>query len=169
MAIDAHLPLPPASSAHPSVDDSTLLATFDDYDAAIAVIDLLAQAHFPVEQVSIVGHGVETVEQVTGRFGPAHAAARGALNGALVGLFFGLLFDWWGAIAPAAGWGWLAFGGLAYGAFVGGNLALLLELLVPRRRDFVSARSLTARHYDVVLTGGDRAAALRILGLSVAR
>lgn len=147
-----------------SQSDSTVLLTVDDYDDAVAAIDKLARAGFPIEQASIVGHGVEVVEQVTGRSGPGRVAASGAFNGALIGLFFGLLFDWWGALTPAVGWGWLALAGLAYGALLGAAIAMLFEFFAPRDRDFASTRSLVADRYDVVLRGGEPAAARRILG-----
>jgi hypothetical protein len=142
--------------------DGRPLVTVSSYDEAVGAVDALADAHFPVQHVAIVGRGVRTVEEVTGRFGPARAVASAALTGALIGLFFGLLFDWWGAVTPEVGWGQLALYGLIYGALAG----LLVSLLFQRaglRRDFSSVRALDADHYDVTLTGGERADAMRIL------
>ena len=141
--------------------DGRPLLTVSSYDAAVAAVDALAEARFPVRHVSIVGRGVRTVEQVTGRWGPARAIASTTLTGGLVGLFFGLLFDWWGAVDAEVGWGWLAFYGLVYGALAG----LLVSLLFSRtgQRDFSSVRTLDAEHYYVTLTGGERAEAMRIL------
>jgi len=166
MSIDAALPPRPASSRSPDGDGSAVLVTVDDYDEAAAVIDKLSRAQFPVEEVSIVGHGVELVEQVTGRSGAARATATGALNGGLIGLFFGLLFDWWGALVPDVHWAALAFAGLAYGALVGAGLTLLFRVIAGDRRDFASTRRLTAARYDVLLPAGARARALGILGTS---
>ena len=142
--------------------DGRPLVTVSSYEDAVAAVDALAGAHFPVQHVAIVGRGVRTVEDVRGRFGPARAVASAALAGGLIGLFFGLLFDWWGALTPEVAWGQLAFYGLVYGALAG----LLVSLLFQRaglRRDFSSVRTLDADHYDVTLTGGERAEAMRIL------
>ena len=141
--------------------DGRPLLTARTYDDAVRAVDALADARFPVQYVSIVGHGVRTVEDVTGRWGPARAIASTTLAGGLVGLFFGLLFDWWGAVDTEVGWGWLALYGAVYGALAG----LLVSLLFSRagQRDFSSVRSIEAESYDVTLTGGEGAEAMRIL------
>jgi hypothetical protein len=142
--------------------DGRPLMTVSSYADAVAAVDALADARFPVEHVAIVGRGVRTVEDVTGRSGPMREIAGAAATGGVIGLFFGLLFDWWGALTPEVGWGWLALYGLAYGAFAGLVVSLLLQS-VRGRRDFASVRTLDADHYDVTLTGAERAQALRIL------
>jgi hypothetical protein len=162
MAIEPSLSPPNAAPVSASPPAEVLL-TARDYDRAVAAVDVLADADFPVDHVAIVGHGIRTVEQVTGRWGRARAVGVGALNGALVGLFFGLLFDWWGALTPEIGWGSLALLGLVYGAVAGTVAGLLLRGFAGGGRHFASARALDADRYDVVLTGGDRVEALRVL------
>jgi hypothetical protein len=149
------------SEAAPPPDARPLL-TVSSYGDAVAAVDALADARFPVQHVAIVGRGVRTVEDVTGRSGPGRAIAFAAFTGGLVGLLFGLLFDWWGALTPAVGWGWLAVYGLAYGALAG-CIATLLFQRVSTSRDFSSVRTIDADHYDLMLTGAERAEALRIL------
>jgi hypothetical protein len=83
---------------------------------------------------------VEVIEQVTGRFGASRTLATFALNGGLIGLFFGLLFSWWGALTPEVHWVWLVFDGMAYGALLAVGLAVLLQALGLRRRNFASSR-----------------------------
>jgi hypothetical protein len=140
------------------------LLTTNSYESAVAAVDALADARFPVERVTIIGHGISTVEKVTGRYGYVRALGSGALTGAVVGLLFGLLFDWLGALEPSTGWGGLALGGLIYGAVVGGLIGVVLHgVMGGERRDFVSARSLQADRYEVLIAGGDRGEADRIL------
>ena len=162
MAIQPPIPAGDGQLDTGPVPDGPRLVTVDAYADAVGVVDVLADAHFPVEHVAIVGRGVRTVEDVTGRYGPMRAVASTTLTGALIGLFFGLLFDWWGAVSLETGWGWLALAGLIYGAFAGLFVGLLLQV-GGSRREFSSVRTLTAEHYDVTLTGGERAEALRIL------
>lgn len=155
-------PIGPQTDGGPPAGEPLLISS--TYEDAVAAVDALADARFPVERVTIVGRGIKTVEKVTGRFGLARATATGALNGALIGLFFGLLFDWWGALTPSGGWGWLALWGLLYGAVVGALVGVVVHsVLGGGRRDFASARSLIADRYEVLLAGGDRGQAVRVL------
>ena len=68
------------------------LREFGSYEEAQQLVDRLSDAGFPVEQVRIVGTGLRSVEQVTGRLTKGRAAAGGALTGAGFGLLIGLLF-----------------------------------------------------------------------------
>ena len=68
------------------------LARFDSYAGAQRVVDQLSDARFPVENVRIVGNGISSVEQVTGRLTKGRAALYGAGMGAWWGLFIALLF-----------------------------------------------------------------------------
>jgi hypothetical protein len=169
MSIEADVPPNHTATPSPNGDGSAVLVSVEDYDEAVAVIDKLARAQFPVEQASIVGHGVALVEQVTGRSGPARAVATGAVNGGLIGLFFGLLFDWWGALSPQVSQLWLALDGLAYGALLGAAFTMVFFLLTRGRREFASTRSLAAARYDVVVPGPERARALGVLGAPEAK
>jgi hypothetical protein len=155
-------PLSAKTAAGPPGGEALL--TSSSYGSAVAAVDALADAHFPVERVTIVGRGVRTVEKVTGRSGFGRALAGGALNGGMIGLFYGLLFEWWGALTLSADWEWLALWGLIYGAVIGGVIGLAFHWFADgARRDFASAQSLEADRYEVVLTGGDREQAVRIL------
>jgi hypothetical protein len=159
MAID---PITPQTDGGPPTGEPVLTTT--SYESAVAAVETLADAQFPVEHLTIVGRGISTVEKVTGRYGYGRALGSGALNGAVIGLFFGLLFDWWGALTPSTGWGWLALWGLSYGAVVGGLIGLVLHgVMGGARRDFASSRSLQADRYEVLLAGGDRGEAVRVL------
>ena len=159
-----HPPIPASDGMPDSAPppDGRPLLTVGSYDDAVAAVDALAEEGFPVRHTAIVGRGARSVESVTGRYGLGRAVASGAASGAAIGLFFGLLFDWWGALTPEDAWGWLAFEGLVYGALVGCLVALLFHR-AGSGREFSSFRTLEADQFEVVLTGGERAEALRIL------
>ena len=138
---------------------SEVLAEFDDYAGAQALVDRLSDQGFPVQHVRIVGTGIHSVEQVTGRLTVARAALAGAGSGAYFGLFVGLLFGLF-TIGPA----WLSFllVGVAVGAVFGAVFGALAHWATRGRRDFASVRGLAAQSYAVHVDD-DRAADARAI------
>jgi hypothetical protein len=139
------------------------VASYPSYQQAEAAVDHLADSGFPVERVSIVGHGLHYVEQVTGRFGYGDAALRGAISGAIAGALIGWLFgvfDWFNPLVAAA---WLAFDGLWFGAVVGALLGLLMHALTRGRRDFASVAGMRADSYEVIVDAEVAEEAARLL------
>lgn len=135
------------------------VATYPEYPSAQHAVDHLSDNGFPVERVAIVGTGLRTVEQVTGRMTVARAALSGAATGAWVGLLIGLLLgifaggDWWWVIITAVVLGLIwgtAFGAVAH-ATTGG------------RRDFSSVSGLRASDYAVEVDSGRADEAVRLL------
>lgn len=59
-----------------------VIASYDNYAEAEAAVDHLADRHFPVERIAIVGRDVKLVEQVTGRLTYLTAGVHGAAAGA---------------------------------------------------------------------------------------
>jgi hypothetical protein len=123
------------------------IASYASYRGAEKAVDWLSDQGFAVERSAIVGSGLRSVEQVTGRVTGGRAALLGAGQGALVGTLFALLFgvffsgpDFAGlllyALAVGAVFGAL-FGASAHYARSGG------------RRDFASAVDIEADRYDV--------------------
>lgn len=92
-----------AAESHPR-EGQEWIASFPDYVQAQALVDRMSDDGFPVQHVRIVGDGVRTVEQVTGRMTLGKAAVGGAATGAWFGLLVGLLFGLF-AIDPVS---WLA-------------------------------------------------------------
>ena len=64
------------------------IADFATYPAAQKAVSQLVEADIPARDIAIVGHGLRSVETVTGRLGYAAAARSGAVNGILLGLLF---------------------------------------------------------------------------------
>ncbi len=135
------------------------LARFDSYAAAQRLVDQLSDARFPVERVRIVGNGIRSVEQVTGRLTKARAALVGAGTGAWFGLFIALLFAlftigpaWWGVLLTTVLFG-AVFGAIA--GFVG-------HWATGGHRDFASVTSLEAAEYEVQVDAGLYEEALRL-------
>ncbi|HEX2310825.1 MAG TPA: general stress protein, partial [Vicinamibacterales bacterium] len=68
------------------------IASYSTYAEAEHAVDWLSDHGFAVERSAIVGTGLRSVEQVTGRMTPGRAAGIGAAQGALIGALFALLF-----------------------------------------------------------------------------
>jgi hypothetical protein len=124
------------------------VASFETYSEAQRAVDLLAQADFPVKQVSIVGDGLKSVERVTGKLSYGRAAGAGALSGAWLGLFFGLLLV---IVNPASDF---VFVGAAVliGAAFGMMFTIVSYAVNRRRRDFTSVMQVIATSYAVTVS-----------------
>lgn len=153
-----------------SVDDPTaqaaasadyrVIASYRDYAAAQRTVDRLSDADFPVENLRIVGHGVRTVEAITGRITNGRAALTGAASGAWFGLFIGLLL---GMFAAGAAWLSVLVAGLLIGAVWGAIFGFVGHWTTHGHRDFTSVSTLAAERYDIVCTPALAAKAASLL------
>ena len=135
-------PVPPTSSGN-----YRILKTVPTYDEAQRIVDNLSDAGFPVEHVRVVGTGLRSVEQVTGRMTNGKAALYGAASGAWLGLFIGLLL---GLFAVGA-WLSVILWALALGAIWGLVFGLIGHAATGGRRDFRSIQGFEAEAYDVLV------------------
>lgn len=123
-----------------------LLESFPNYAGAQRMVDRMSDEDFPVEHLRIVGDGVRTVEQVTGRMTKARAAGAGAGAGAWFGLLIGLLF---GLFAVGPFWLWVLLASVVIAAAWGAVFGFVAHLATGGQRDFSSVRTLQADRYDV--------------------
>jgi hypothetical protein len=131
----------------PKVSRRTVKAV-DTYDEAEHAVDLLSDAGFPVEHVTIVGSGLRYVEQVTKRMTTGKATLAGATSGALLGIFWGLLFGLFFTVDSGSFLGVVAYSliiGVIFGAMFGG----LSQYAKHGRRDFTSVSDTRADRYEV--------------------
>src|SRR5690625_3700253 len=120
-----------------------------DYDEAQRLVDYLSDNEFPVEHTRIIGTGIRSVEQVTGRQTNARAAGRGAGAGAWVGLLVGLLFSFF-VVGP--GWWVMVLTAVIMGAIGGALVGFFSHWSTRGERDFTSFRALDAASYEVEVT-----------------
>jgi hypothetical protein len=132
----------PTASLHYRV-----LSTVPTYGQAQGIVDQLSDAKFPVEHVRVVGTGLRTVEQVTGRMTYGKAALYGAGSGAWVGLLLGLLLG----IFTVGAWGAVVLWGVVLGAVWGLVFGLIGHAVSGGRRDFRSMQGLEADAYDILV------------------
>ncbi len=132
----------------PELPTGEIISTYDKYLDAKHAVDVLARSGFPVQQVSIVGNDVRSVERVTGRLSYGRVAWMGALSGAYLGLFLGLLLF---IFQPDnAGIGGVFLAAIVIGAGFGMLFGLLSYALNRNRRDFSSVMQMVATRYDLV-------------------
>jgi hypothetical protein len=124
----------------------TTVATYENYRDAERAVDYLSDKEFPVERVAIVGTGLKTVEQVSGRLTTGRAALLGAMQGGTIGLLFGLLFSLFFEGPDFLG---VVLYGLVAGVVFGTIFGALGQAMQGGRRDFASVRGMTAERYEV--------------------
>ena len=136
------------------------IAVFDSYADAQRAVDYLSDHDFPVERVAIVGQNLRWVEQVGGRMTTGRAALHGALQGAALGGLFGLFVGLLWTVPPAILL--LVLYGIVAGAIMGAAFSALAHAASRGERDFVSASTLQAERYEVMVddVAADRAAEL---------
>ncbi|UOQ58292.1 hypothetical protein MUN78_05465 [Leucobacter allii] len=132
----------------PEIPKGEIVSTYDRYEDAKHAVDVLARASFPVQQISIVGNDVRSVERVTGRLTYGRIALMGALSGAYLGLFLGLLlFIFQPDNAAILG---VFAAAVVIGAGFGMLFGVLSYALNRNRRDFSSVMQMVATRYDLV-------------------
>ena len=122
------------------------VASYTTYRDAERAVDWLSDQGFAVERGAIVGTGLRSVEQVTGRLTGGRSALLGAGEGLWIGALFALLF---GVFFTAPDFGGLLLYSLAVGAVLGASIGALNHALLRGRRDFASLASMEAERYHV--------------------
>jgi hypothetical protein len=123
------------------------VASYPSYAEAEHAVDSLSDQGVAVEHVAIVGKGLRSVEQVTGRMTAARAALVGLGEGALIGTLFALLF---GIFFNGPAFGYLLLCSVVAGGLFGVTIGLIANAVdSDGRRDFVSETSISADRYEV--------------------
>ncbi|MFT3799516.1 general stress protein [Microbacterium sp.] len=123
------------------------IADFATYPAAQKAVSQLIEADIPARDIAIVGHGLRSVETITGRLGYAAAARSGAINGILLGLLFSAIF-----VLGTTGAGIQLFVGVMFvGIALGMLMSLIAYAIVRRRRDYTSVTQVLADRYEVTV------------------
>ncbi|ALG11576.1 general stress protein [Kibdelosporangium phytohabitans] len=145
----------------PTMPNGWPIGSYDTYAEAQQAVDYLADANFPVQDVTIVGVEPLLVERVAGRLSWSRVLTTGAASGAWFGLFVGLLLSMFAAGGGFA-WGPILVG-LLTGTFFGVVFAAMNYGATRGRRDFVSHSQIVARRYDVLCQPRQAEAARNLL------
>jgi len=131
----------------PALPRGEVLGSYDTYPEALAVVDRLAKAEFPVKQVAIVGSDLKTVERVTGKLTWGRAAGAGAASGGWIGLFLGLVLLLFTPEPQVTSMAAAVLFGVAFGIVFG----LASYAITRRRHDFTSTHQVIAGRYEILV------------------
>lgn len=137
---------PAQLSIAPEMPRGEVVGRYRTYAQAQKAVDYMADEHFPVAMVSIIGSDLKSVEQVTGRLSYPKVALQGALNGLVFGAFFGLLMSLLGGANMASS--------LLLTMILGGAFWMLMATITYAmsrgKRDFTSTSRIVAGSYEVL-------------------
>lgn len=137
------------------------VGSYATYAEAQRAVDHLADADFPVRDVTIVGVDLMLVERVIGRLTWGRVLISGAASGAWTGLFVGLLLSLFSSTATPFE---PILAGLAIGVLFGIVLAAVGYGATRGRRDFTSSSQMVAGRYDVLCQPRNAEKAREMLG-----
>jgi hypothetical protein len=146
---------------HSDVPRGQVVGTYDTYAEAQGAVDLLSDAGFPVQHLSIVGSDLKMVETVLGRLTRGRAAGAGALTGAWFGLFVGLLLSVFAKDTSTVA---VVLSGVLYGAVFGAVFGFVGHAMSGGRRDFTSRSKVVSSRYEVVCLWAEADRARELLG-----
>ncbi|WP_210479362.1 general stress protein [Naasia sp. SYSU D00948] len=149
-------------AVEPALPRGEVVGTYETYTQAQQAVDRLVKADFSVQDVSIVGNDLKSVEHVTGRLTYAKAAGAGALSGLWLGVFFGVVLLLFSPASPNV-FG-VALAAMLIGAGFGMLFGLASYAATRRIRDFTSTRAVIASNYTLVVKPESSGRAQSILG-----
>jgi hypothetical protein len=123
------------------------VGVYGTYDEAQHVVDFLADARFPVENLCIVGTDLKSIERVLGRRSWGTVVGAGVQSGLSTALMITLLM--W-VVMPAANILLLFVYALAIGILIGIVFAVLGYWMSQGKRDFRSVSQTIATKYEVL-------------------
>lgn len=132
----------------PTPPEGWPVGAYATYEEAQRAVDYLADQDFPVEDVTIVGVDLMSVERVVGRLTWLRVLLSGAASGAWFGLLVGLLLSVFSA--PGTGPLGPVLVGILSGVVFGTVYAAVVYGATAGRRDFASVNQLVAHRYDVL-------------------
>ena len=133
------------------------IASYAGYAEAESAVEWLVQHGFPVQRGAIVGTGLRSVEQLSGRMSVRRAALLGIWPGILVGALVAILPPW------DSGSTEVLLAAVGVGALLGAVSGALLHEALSGGRDFASTTRIEAGLYDLQVDEDSADEAKRLL------
>jgi hypothetical protein len=127
--------------------EQVLLGSYGTYAEAQAVVDYLADHHFEVENVQIIGSDLRMVEQITGRLTWPRALLSGLAGGAWLGVLIGVLLS----ILDNTTFLAAMTSGVGLGMLFGAGFGAVRYALSGGRRDFTSRSTVVPNRFEVLV------------------
>lgn len=134
------------------------LGSYKEYADVQRMVDVLADAGFPVQNTLIVGTDLRLIERVTGRKTWGRVILGGALSGMWMGLFVGLLFS-----MLSSNWLSTILSSVLLGAVFFTVWAVIGHAMSGGQRDFTSMTATVPMHYELLVEHRNVMDARRIL------
>lgn len=151
-------PHSPLQSQAFSLEFPQSLGTYKEYADVQRMVDILADAGFPVQNTLIVGTDLRLIERVTGRKTWGRVILGGALSGMWMGLFVGLLFS-----MLSSNWLSTILSSVLLGAVFFTVWAVIGHAMSGGQRDFTSMTATVPMHYELLVEHRNVMDARRIL------
>lgn len=151
-------PHSPLQSQAFSLEFPQSLGTYREYADVQRMVDILADAGFPVQNTLIVGTDLRLIERVTGRKTWGRVILGGVLSGMWMGLFVGLLFS-----MLSSNWLSTILSSVLLGAVFFTVWAVIGHAMSGGQRDFTSMTATVPMHYELLVEHRNVMDARRIL------
>ena len=139
----------------PVIPQGEVVADFTTHADASNYVDLLVKNDFPPQAIAIIGSDLRTVERLRGKLTYARVALGGAATGSWIGLLYGLLFGAQPTAATAEAATVAEAGSIMSAVVIGAGIGMLVNVLrfslARNRRQYLSASSVIANRYDVIV------------------
>ena len=133
---------------YPTMPEGVEVASYKTYEQASKAVELLAEKEFPIDNVSIVGSGVHTVEKINGRLTPGKVA----LGGAAQGLTWGMLMALMSFVLVPEGGAVVPLVAIIIGILAGMTIMSASWAMSSKKRMFSSQNQLVANRYAILVT-----------------
>lgn len=130
-----------------SLHQPVSIAIYDSYDDAQHAVDYLADQRFPVNNLSIVGTDLKSIERITGGLNWAKVILTAVMSGVTWGVLAALFVK---LLVPSVSLSLALFGAVAI--FILANLitSSIGYAMTGGRRDFTSATQVMATRYEIL-------------------
>ena len=130
-----------------------MLASFGEYTDAVALVEKLVEANFPMTSIAIVGKDLKTVERVRGRMNYGKVA----LSGATTGAFIGFVLSLFSPVPEGADASSIAVSNVIQPVLIAAGVGMIFNIIrfamSRNKRSFMSSSMVMAKEYEVQVPG----------------
>ncbi|MFM5951985.1 MAG: general stress protein [Micrococcales bacterium] len=130
-----------------------VLASFGEYTEAVALVEKLVEANFPVTAIAIVGKDLKTVERIRGRMNYGKVA----LSGATTGAFIGFVLSLFSPVPAGADVSVIAVSNVIQPVLIAAGVGMMFNIIrfamSRNKRSFMSSSMVMAKEYEVQVPG----------------